>query len=755
MEIIKSLLRIQPKSQELPPEITATASSDQGSSDIAILTTLTTSPHDFLQPSPALHAAALALAKQYLDPVAAAVSSQQAARLKAARSDRKSAHEVGQSRKRKRGNDAETAKNVLRLKSVALEGFDVQQIWEQARIIVDAVDGEVERVVEERGDGITNEDEIKEVESDEDRVDVESEEEAELEDADDQIMLDGDESMSEEDDAVSQDEEEDGESIEDITREDGILNESSDEDGEPEKILVQDKFGLNDGFFSIDDFNKYSEFLEQQDARGDPDDGAASDEEEVDWAADPLSAKPQSRKSKSAGEEDDEDDEDDGGPTFGDMDLDAPEGASDEEDEDHEDVDMDGMDDVLNANNINYADFFEPPAQKAGKKRPNKRGRPHPHNFPAKDANVSSAAREQSDDVDSDAEIKRTMSAVHRDLFSDEEDEEEDGPDVPKNASTHERRKATLLAQIRELEAENVAKRAWTLQGEARAQDRPVNALLEEDLDFERTGKPLPVVTKETSEEIEALIKRRILAGEFDEIRRRRPDDAFGSTAVSRRGKHDAEDLDAPRTQGLAEIYEEDHLRRTDAAFVERKDEKLAKQYAEIESLWKDVAGKLDSLASWRYRPKPVEVTVSVRTDVAAMSLEDARPTGAGGDVGSADLLAPQEIYAPGEAKGKSEIVTKGGAIVGREELTREEKKRRRRREKERAKKAGGQPRLAAGGGGAPVARRESKMSKEKKDMVASLKKGGVKVIGKEGLRDVEGQEVTESVALRGSGLKL
>ena len=52
--------------------------------------------------------------------------------------------------------------------------------------------------------------------------------------------------------------------------------------------LIKDKHGLNDGFFSIDQFNKQSQFLEQVDARGDSDDGAASDEEDIDWTTDPL-----------------------------------------------------------------------------------------------------------------------------------------------------------------------------------------------------------------------------------------------------------------------------------------------------------------------------------------------------------------------------------------------------------------------------------------------------------------------------------
>lgn len=80
------------------------------------------------------------------------------------------------------------------------------------------------------------------------------------------------------------------------------------------------------------------------------------------------------------------------------------------------------------------------------------------------------------------------MSAVHRDLFDDEDDEndeegdeeEELDPSDPKSRrSTHERRQAKLREDIRKLEAANVAKRQWQLSGEARANDRPLNSLLE------------------------------------------------------------------------------------------------------------------------------------------------------------------------------------------------------------------------------------------------------------------------------------
>ena len=340
-------------------------------------------------------------------------------------------------------------------------------------------------------------------------------------------------------------------------------------------------------------------------------------------------------------------------------------------------------------------------------------------------------------------DIERTMSAVHRDLFEEDDDVESDGdltdldPSDPKSRrSTHERRQAKLAEDIRRLEAANVAKRQWQLSGEARANDRPLNSLLEEDLDFERAGKPVPVITEEVREELDALIKRRILAGEFDEVLRRRPDDLATGPKV-RRGQFELDDTKSGK--GLAEIYEEEHLRETDPNFVDVKDEKLKKEHAEIEAMWLSIRGKLDSLSSWHYRPKPVTPNLEIRVDAPAIEMEDARPT-AGGDVAGASMLAPQELYKPGEEKDKTEIVTKSGMPIAREEMSREQKLRRRRREKAKIHKANLNAPVKANETGA------AKKAKDKKQLIGDLKKGGVQVIGKKGqVTDVEGKEVKES----------
>jgi U3 small nucleolar RNA-associated protein MPP10 len=668
---------------------------------------LTAAPHDFLQPSLPLHTDALAYLKNALDPVALDVSNAQNQRLLDAR------------KKRKRG-EVVSEDDILRLKQVHTRGFGAEQVWEQAKRVIEAARKEAEVGLAEA--------EAREAESGEsDQEGGEEESELGEEGVDwtyEGVGVDGEEEDSEDEDGEEDSEMLEGEDAHDDYEEDDVDmgSEDLDEDDarpeEPAQEFVEDKFGLNDGFFSIDDFNKQSEFMEQQ---GD-EEGAGSDDEDIDWDADPATMAQGTTDADGAPVDESEDEED--GPTFGD-----PDAPSEDEDEDLEEGDMD-IGGMGNTNNVMYADFFAPPAQKA---RKNKKGRPNPHNFPAK-----SAVPENDEDQDED--MTRTMEAVHRDLFEeeseaedDEEKEELDPSDPKSRRSAHERRKLALQEEIRKLEAANVAKREWTLSGEARATDRPINSLLEEDLDFERAGKPIPVITAEVSEGLEELIKRRILAHDFQDIIRRRPDDL----ATGRRGQMDFELDNNKSKKGLAEEYEEEHLRNTDPNYVEEKDEKLAKEEKEIEALWREVSANLDSLSSWHFKPKRPEAQLDIRVDAPTITMEDARPN-AGGEVAGASQLAPQEIYKAGESgKGNNaEVVGKSGLPAGREELTREEKTRRRRRDKERARKAGtNEP-----------AKVESKKSKDKKDILGDLKKGGVKVITNKGeMKDVEGNKVKTS----------
>ncbi|MCJ1351332.1 MAG: U3 snoRNP protein [Icmadophila ericetorum] len=728
-----------------------------------LLSTLVHSSHAFLQPSSGLHTAALVLAKRYLDPLAASVSRTQEERLQAAR----------RKRKRKRGEaNTGNGEHILRLKQVYLEGLGVDQIWEQARRVLDATCHEVERhfpgILQDgtnkshihHGHAVSPNGQPKGVKTmhfDEDGFEVGSsedevmeEDDGELEDSEMDYAEGG--SVKEKIEIDEDDGPENGFDHEDIM-EDGKVDldnlDTEEDEEQEEEVFVPDKHDLNDGFFSIDEFNRTSEFLEQQDARADD---PESDDEEIDWDADPLAAGSGTTNSKGQttngndakgynGSEED-------GPIFGNADLNAPDTSDEDEDDSDRFSAMEDMDPTAHTNDIKYADFFAPPAlpQKRKRRRLLLKTQPQP--------------RTQAQQAENGDDIQRAISAVHRDLFEDDELSDPDADEAPgqdpsttnrnSNLSTHEKRQLALQKQIRDLEAANVAKRQWTLQGEARAAERPLNSLLEEDLDFERIGKPVPVITKDVSEDIEALIKRRILARDFDEVIKRRPGTLPG-TAISgpstRRGL-----VDLPQTKdplSLSEVYEKAHLEgNSEAAPV---DPKIAAQHAEIARLWSSVSAKLDALSNFHYKPKPPDLQVTVVSDIAAVRMEDARPSGVGGvgDIGGGERLAPQEVYNPNkEGGGRGEVVLASGLPMQKEEMSREERLRRRRREKERLRKSEDKASLGKGKSkavGVAVAKGNVKGEKTRKekesDVVGALKKGGVKIIGKKGeLRDMSGK---------------
>nr|KAK5438286.1 U3 snoRNP protein [Exophiala xenobiotica] len=696
----------------------------------SLLASLSNSTQSFLQPPSSLHLEALACVKGLLDPLAANVADAQKTRRDENR------------RKRKRG-DVEREEKILQLRQVYTSGLGLKQVWEQACRVLDAACSEVEREIaiqqdQSQGPNISNGLDGDKTQDEELSEDLDEEADM-LEDEDLEDDISGEESLDEGEDYEDEDEDED-EEIEDPEAEDF----SSDAEEADPGTYSQDPNGLNDGFFSIDDFNKQTQFLEQQDVRGEDDN--PSDEDEIDWDADPIAmplAKPNGnpkskRKDKDQPpEQDDDSDDDEDGPTFGNADLNADE--SDEDMTDAENLDLEGdMPGLSNTNEVRYADFFVPPPRKLTKTN---RMRALPKTQPAP------RSRAQAEDMEGDME--RAMADVRRDLLESDEEvsDVESGSDIDddlkvskKNMSTHERQRALIATEIRRLEAANVAKRDWTLSGEARAADRPLNSLIEEDLEFERTGKPVPVITAEVSEEIEELIKRRILAREFDEVVRRHPD-AIGSAHGARRGRTELDDTKAE--SGLAEIYEQEHLRATDPGYVDKRSAATKRQHEEIARLWKDVSAQLDLLSNLHFKPKRVEAEIKTVEDKPTISMEDARPAGMGVNADES-MLAPQEVYRPGDEKRTGDIVVrKGGANVNKEEMSREEKLRRRRREKERMKKAqdhqgkttvvNGDRAGADGGTTTTSTKARKSRAQDKADLLSDLQKGNVKVIDKKG----------------------
>lgn len=688
---------------------------DEVSTPLDPLNSTLSTPWTFLRPTVELHNAISGSAKYFFDSLAASVNESQSSRLH-------------NNRKRKRSEARHDADQILQLKQLYVDGFTSDQIWEQAIRILDSTGKEIER-----GGGYARDSSLKaQVPSEHAGNSTPEIEVSELSDTDTSIEGQSDQSMASHYGDVHMDPGSEPEELSDDQLDTGNeTGEVSDEDvaaiqpanESTHDTYTEDRFGLNDGFFSIDDFNAQTEAFEREDIKGGPTEEADSDEEDIDWHTNPLVFRP---SKKSNGTEDDgiSDSSDDDGPTFGNANLQADSDfEKDSDDDDNADV-ADGTG-WIDTSDIKYTDFFAPPPRKVTSKK----SRPLPKTQPED-------MRDLGNDMD------RAMADVRRDIFEGEasdEDEEfsDDNAGGSKNQhSTHEKQRTRIADEIRRLEAANVAKKEWMLSGEARAVERPMNSLIEEDLDFERVGKPVPVVTTETSESIEDLVKRRVLAKEFDEIIRRRP--GTSDTQNTRMPRFELEDT-KPQ-QSLAEMYETDHLRATDPNYIDPKNQKLAREHAEITKLWKEISSQLDTLSNWHYKPKTPQANINVITDAATITMEEARPS-VSGAVNESAALAPQEIYTPGnDGKGTGEVILKTGASVAKDEMTREDKAKMRRKQKKQKK-------ASAGHSNQPLGK-----TVEKQQVVSDLKKGGVKVIGKQGeVTDIHGSKV-DATGMKNSG---
>ncbi|KAH9937660.1 U3 small nucleolar ribonucleoprotein complex, subunit Mpp10 [Fomitopsis serialis] len=308
----------------------------------------------------------------------------------------------------------------------------------------------------------------------------------------------------------------------------------------------------------------------------------------------------------------------------------------------------------------------------------------------------------------------QTMERFKDDLFAEEEDMQ---PDM----TTHEKRMAALREEIAALEAENVAKKEWTLMGEATSRSRPQNSLLEEDLEYERLMKSVPIITEEVVQSLEERIKARIQENQFDDVVRRRPvdDKPFLPSRFF-------ELQDTKSKQSLAEIYEDEYTAaQTGGVAGEDRDGKLKKEHEEVEKLWEQISGKLDALCNAHFTPKAPKGSISTISNVAAASMESALPT----TMSTSSMLAPEEVFAPPSATD----------LHAKSELTPAQKRALRNKEKKAKKKA--RDVLEKSVDKFAQSRRPSSVKRQKEAALKSVVKSGkgVTVVGKQA-KDITGK---------------
>ena len=298
--------------------------------------------------------------------------------------------------------------------------------------------------------------------------------------------------------------------------------------------------------------------------------------------------------------------------------------------------------------------------------------------------------------------------------------------------SSFEAHQKQIQEEVAKLEAELIAEKKWTMKGEVTAKSRPEDSLLEDpetmDLEFDRTAKPIPVITQEHTETVEDMIRRRIKAEEFDDLPRRVVGD------VAKFHKERVEVSEQKSTKSLAELYEDEYHQADPQTEVS---DETKKQHEEIDQLFSSLNHKLDSLCSAHYVPKPHQGrSLEIRVDdvtAPTISMEDAQPA----YVDSGTSLAPQEIYKPGE-KQDGKVTLKSGLSYAKDELSRDDKQRLRRANKRKRAKEHSQ--------------RESPNKKSNKkqntnDVVSTLARAkNVTLIDKKGRHtDVKGKERRET----------
>lgn len=340
------------------------------------------------------------------------------------------------------------------------------------------------------------------------------------------------------------------------------------------------------------------------------------------------------------------------------MEIEAGKHGDDDDEEDIDyfaDVPSDDEEDALY-----YEDFFDQPKSQTS----------------AFKSREKDSAKTHLTEEDYDA----ALDSAKLDLFADEDNEQgqdDENEDAANKLSTFERQQLEIKKQIDQLEAEAIADKKWALKGEVQSKDRPQDALLEEEIEFDRTSKPVPVITKEVSESLEEMIRRRIQDANFDDLQRRVVTDIN-----LKKYKPDFQLSDQKSSKSLAELYEDDYKGVSQDTAVS---EELEKEHNEISEMFSNLFYKLDALSSAHFIPKPPKKSLEVRVNTPALSMEDAQPL----TLSTEQSLAPQEVYAVRKGGTASEIRLKNGMAAARDELTREDKQRLRRAMKRKRAKDG------------------------------------------------------------------
>uniref|UniRef100_A0A8V5H933 U3 small nucleolar ribonucleoprotein protein MPP10 n=1 Tax=Melopsittacus undulatus TaxID=13146 RepID=A0A8V5H933_MELUD len=250
----------------------------------------------------------------------------------------------------------------------------------------------------------------------------------------------------------------------------------------------------------------------------------------------------------------------------------------------------------------------------------------------------------------------------------------EKGSDPSEIKSSFEKRQEKMSKKIKSLEDELLKEKPWQLKGEVTGQKRPENSLLEETVLFDHAVRMAPVITEETTFQLEDIIKQRIL------------DEAWDDVVPKEKPKEDAFEykkritLDAEKSKlSLAEIYEQEYMK----LHQQKTEEEENPEHKEIQEMMDSLFQKLDALCNFHFIPKPPVPEVKIVSNLPAVSMEEVAPVA----VSDAALLAPEEIKEKNKAGDVKTDAEKTPTDKKRERRKKKLRKRMKLREKEKRQK--------------------------------------------------------------------
>uniref|UniRef100_A0A8B9N887 U3 small nucleolar ribonucleoprotein protein MPP10 n=1 Tax=Accipiter nisus TaxID=211598 RepID=A0A8B9N887_9AVES len=250
----------------------------------------------------------------------------------------------------------------------------------------------------------------------------------------------------------------------------------------------------------------------------------------------------------------------------------------------------------------------------------------------------------------------------------------EKGVDPNEIKSSFEKRQEKMSKKIKSLEEELLEEKPWQLKGEVTGQKRPENSLLEETVLFDHAVRMAPVITEETTFQLEDIIKQRIL------------DEAWDDVVPKEKPKEEAFEykkritLDHEKSKlSLAEIYEQEYMK----LHQQKTEEEENPEHKEIQEMMDSLFLKLDALCNFHFTPKPPVPEVKIVSNLPAISMEEVAPVA----VSDAALLAPEEIKEKNKAGDVKADAEKTPTDKKRDRRKKKLRKRMKQREKEKRQK--------------------------------------------------------------------